>query len=308
MKVNIISGFLGAGKTTLINEMIKKRNTKDKLLIIENEFGQVSVDSEIIKNACGEDVNIREFSSGCICCSIAGNFINEMKNIIQSFDDYEVIIEPSGVAKLSEIINNLKSIKKIEVNKVITVVDGSNFENSLFNYKEYMENQIKSSENIVITKTENITKNKLNEIINTIKIINSEGKIFSSYLNDISFDDFVNYEDKTNYVSPFTSLYLKFMNKNLDFSFSLVSTTIKSNKIFLKEEIEDIFKKLSDYKIYGVILRGKGYLKCSDKEALEVQYTQGELKIRKTTVKKSGQLVIIGENIKKSKILEAFNA
>lgn len=308
MKVNIISGFLGAGKTTLINEMIKKRNTKDKLLIIENEFGQVSVDSEIIKNTCGEDVNIREFSSGCICCSIAGNFINEMKNVIKSFDEYEVIIEPSGVAKLSEVINNLKSIKKIELNKVVTVVDGSNFENSLFNYKEYMENQIKNSENIVITKTEDIDKCKLNEIIKTIKNINNEGEIFSQKLKDISFDDFSDYEEKTNYVSPFTSLYLKFMNKNLDFNTSLESTTVNCNKCFLKEEIENIFRKLSDYKTYGVILRGKGYLKCSDKEVLEVQYTQGELKIRKTTVKKSGQLVIIGENIKKNKILEAFNA
>jgi len=172
VKIDIVSGFLGAGKTTLIKKLLKEKLDSEKIAIIENEFGEIGIDGTLLKRA---GLEIKEINSGCICCSLAGDFGESVREIIDKFSPQRIIVEPSGVAKLSELIracreNNLRDL--VEVNMIVTIVDVLKFDLYLNNFGEFFEDQIKNAKVILLSRTDVVDEEKISSVIRSIRNLN----------------------------------------------------------------------------------------------------------------------------------------
>ena len=148
-KIEIVSGFLGAGKTTLIKKLLKEAFAGEKLVLIENEFGEIGVDGGFLKEA---GIEITEMNSGCICCSLVGDFGTALKEVLEKYAPDRVIIEPSGVGKLSDVVKAVEAVGE-KVNSSVTVVDGQKCNMYMKNFGEFFNNQIEIAGTIVISRT-----------------------------------------------------------------------------------------------------------------------------------------------------------
>lgn len=182
-KVDIFSGFLGAGKTTLIKKLIADGYNGAKLVLIENEFGQIGIDGGFLKES---GINITEMNSGCICCSLVGDFGTALKDVIKQFDPDRIIIEPSGVGKLSDVVAAVKNVEGTEICGTVTVIDASKCRIYLKNFKEFYENQIKYAGTIILSRTGNISQEKLDQAISLIREINDHSQIITTPWDDLS--------------------------------------------------------------------------------------------------------------------------
>ena len=161
-KVDIISGFLGAGKTTLIKKLLKEAYQGEKLVLIENEFGEISIDGGFLKDA---GIQISEMSSGCICCSLVGDFGKALREVKEQFQPDRILIEPSGVGKLSDVIvaveNTVADIPDMKLNSFVTVADAGKVKVYMKNFGEFYNNQIESAGTIILSRTQKLTQEKL---------------------------------------------------------------------------------------------------------------------------------------------------
>ena len=179
-KVDIVSGFLGAGKTTFIKEMIAKVYKGQRVVLIENEFGEIGIDSGFMKNA---GIEVTEMNSGCICCTLVGDFARSLKQVVEQFKPERVVIEPSGVGKLSDVAAAVADVSEeagVEINSRIAVVDGKKAKMYMKNFGEFYNNQIESATTIVISRTQNMDEAKLKECIELIREKNSEASIITT--------------------------------------------------------------------------------------------------------------------------------
>ena len=182
-KVDIFSGFLGAGKTTLIKKLISDGYNGQKLVLIENEFGQIGIDGGFLKES---GINITEMNSGCICCSLVGDFGTALKDVIDQFAPDRILIEPSGVGKLSDVVAAVKRVEGTEICGTVTVIDASKCRIYLKNFKEFYENQIKYAGTIILSRTGNISQEKLDQAIALIREINDHSQIITTPWDDLS--------------------------------------------------------------------------------------------------------------------------
>ncbi len=182
VKVDIISGFLGAGKTTLIKKLFSANFKNQKVALIENEFGEIGIDGAFLKDT---GVNIKEINSGCICCSLSGNFKEALLELISSYSLDRIIIEPSGVGKLSEVISAVKDVEGVKVNVLCTVVDGNKIKLYHKNFGEFYIDQIINANSIVLSKTEGFTQEKLVEVCEYIKKYNPTATIITTPVKEI---------------------------------------------------------------------------------------------------------------------------
>ena len=182
-KVDIFSGFLGAGKTTLIKKLISDGYNGQKLVLIENEFGQIGIDGGFLKES---GINITEMNSGCICCSLVGDFGTALKDVIDQFDPDRILIEPSGVGKLSDVVAAVERVEGTEICGTVTVIDASKCRIYLKNFKEFYENQIKYAGTIILSRTGNIAQDKLDQAIALIREINDHSQIITTPWDDLS--------------------------------------------------------------------------------------------------------------------------
>ena len=181
IKIDVISGFLGAGKTTLIQKLFKEGFDNEKIVLIENEFGEIGIDGGFLKES---GVNIKEINSGCICCSLVGDFSKSLKEVIETYNPDRIIIEPSGVGKLSDIKKAiLKMNDDIEINILTTVVDGSKAKLYIKNFGEFFNDQVKEASTVVLTRVDKINEEKLHEAIKMIKNINKYATIITTDIN-----------------------------------------------------------------------------------------------------------------------------
>ena len=161
-KIDIVSGFLGAGKTTLIKKMVKEAYQGEKLVLIENEFGEISIDGGFLKDA---GIQISEMSSGCICCSLVGDFGKALREVKEQFQPDRILIEPSGVGKLSDVIvaveNTVADIPDMRLNSFVTVADAGKVKVYMKNFGEFYNNQIESAGTIILSRTQKLTQEKL---------------------------------------------------------------------------------------------------------------------------------------------------
>ena len=176
-KVDIFSGFLGAGKTTLIKKLIADGYNGCKLVLIENEFGQIGIDGGFLKES---GINITEMNSGCICCSLVGDFGTALQDVIEQFAPDRILIEPSGVGKLSDVVAAVKRVEGTEICGTVTVIDASKCRIYLKNFKEFYENQIKYAGTIILSRTGNISQEKLDQAVALIREINDHSQIITT--------------------------------------------------------------------------------------------------------------------------------
>jgi len=180
-KINIISGFLGAGKTTLIRKLLNEVYKGQKVVLIENEFGEIGIDGGFLKEA---GVEITEMNSGCICCSLVGDFGTALKDVIDKYEPDRIIIEPSGVGKLSDVIKAVKDVQKdipqIELDSYVTVADANKCKMYMKNFGEFFNNQIEHASTIILSRTQNMNQEKLEQVVKLIREINTEATIITT--------------------------------------------------------------------------------------------------------------------------------
>lgn len=187
-KVDIISGFLGAGKTTFIKKMIDQVYAGEKLVLIENEFGEIGIDGGFLKDA---GIEITEMNSGCICCTLVGDFSEALQKVLKEYEPDRVLIEPSGVGKLSDIVKAIEAVKKkaeIEINGRITVVDGKKAKLYLKNFGEFFEDQVKHASTIVVSRTQMMTDEKIEECVHMLREENADAAIISTPWEELGKD------------------------------------------------------------------------------------------------------------------------
>ena len=182
IKVDIISGFLGAGKTTVIKKLFEAAYQGQKLVLIENEFGEIGIDGSFLKES---GVNIKEINSGCICCSLVGDFSTSMKEVIETYQPERIVIEPSGVGKLSDIAKAVKEVEGVQLNVLATVVDGPKCKVYMKNFGEFFDDQVRTADTIIISKTDKMANDVLNQTIELLKNQNDHANIITTSIFDL---------------------------------------------------------------------------------------------------------------------------
>ncbi|MBR2376927.1 MAG: GTP-binding protein [Clostridia bacterium] len=207
IKVDIISGFLGAGKTTLIKKLFEGAFKREKVALIENEFGEIGIDGTFLKDS---GIEIKEINSGCICCSLVGNFEKSLQELIEKYNPDRIIIEPSGVGKLSEVVKAVEGAGlDLKLNILCTVVDGGKCKMYFKNFGEFYVDQISEANTIVVSKTDKLTEEKVIDACEFIKTYNPTATLITT---------------------PVTQLNGAFLLENLEDSVSLVDMIIKELK------------------------------------------------------------------------------
>ena len=180
-KIDIVSGFLGAGKTTLIKKLLAEAFPGEKLVLIENEFGEISIDGGFLKDS---GVQISEMSSGCICCSLVGDFDRALKDVHEQFHPDRILIEPSGVGKLSDVIvaveNTVKDVPDMKLNSFVTVADATKVKIYMKNFGEFYNNQIESAGTIILSRTQRLSQEKLEAAVALLREKNPNAAILTT--------------------------------------------------------------------------------------------------------------------------------
>ena len=295
MKILIISGFLGAGKTTFIKELAKR--TKKEIAIFENEYGTSGVDGDILKEAT--KVNIWELTEGCICCSVKGDFAASVLTIANTVNPEYLVIEPTGVAMLSNLITNLKQIEyeHIKLMAPIVIVDALSLERYKNEFPEIYKDQIEFADTVIFSKSENLSDNEKEKLGIEVKSINNSCNIVSDHYS-------------TQPDSWWDSLLLKYLDGTVDIpikdetaempdSFSLNNISVRSVEKFI------IFLENLIRGLYGNVFRAKGSFSI---RGLNLRFDVADKRylVELDTDEISDKVVFIGNDIKKQKIREVF--
>ena len=297
-KIDIFSGFLGAGKTTLIKKLIKEAYTGEKIVLIENEFGEIGIDGGFLKDA---GIEITEMNSGCICCSLVGNFAEALKKVLAEFAPDRIIIEPSGVGKLSDVIKAVEGIgeKDIVLNSFTTVADATKCKMYMKNFGEFYNNQIEHANSIILSRTDGMNEEKLAESIAMLKEKNPSATIITTAWNKLDGKAILDAMEHRDTMKAALELIEEEQCHDHEHEHDhdhehehehchehehdenctcgchdhehghdhshhhhadevFVSCGAETAKKYTKEEIENILDKLSDEKKYGTVLRAKG--------------------------------------------------
>ena len=182
-KIDIISGFLGAGKTTLIQKLIKEVYAGKKVVLVENEFGEIGIDGGFLKDA---GIVVNEINSGCICCTLQGDFRNALQEVVKKYDPDHIIIEPSGVGKLSDILVVIKDVEGLQLNSYSTVVDAKRCEIYHKNFKEFFDDQISTAACVILSRTQLVDEETLQKDIAIIRELNHDARIITTPWDDLS--------------------------------------------------------------------------------------------------------------------------
>lgn len=185
-KIDIISGFLGAGKTTLIQKLLKEAFTKEQVVLIENEFGEIGIDGGFLKDA---GIEIREMNSGCICCSLVGDFGKALKEVLVQYQPDRILIEPSGVGKLSDVMKAVRDVQgelEISLNSYTTVVDAKKCKTYLRNFGEFFKNQVEFAGAIIVSRTDLVEEKKVMECVKVLREINPKAAIITTPIASLS--------------------------------------------------------------------------------------------------------------------------
>ncbi len=193
-KIDIFSGFLGAGKTTLIKKLIKEGYHNEQIVLIENEFGEIGIDGGFLKEA---GIQINEMNSGCICCSLVGDFREALTKVLEQFHPDRILIEPSGVGKLSDVINAVKSVASEEVvlNSFVTVADASKVKSYMKNFGEFYNNQIEFASTIILSRTQSVSDEKLSKALELIREHNTKASVVTTPWDDLTGDQILSATD-----------------------------------------------------------------------------------------------------------------
>ena len=184
-KIDIISGFLGAGKTTLIKKLLKDAYQNEQVVLIENEFGEIGIDGGFLKEA---GIEIREMDSGCICCSLVGDFYTSLKEVIEKYSPDRIIIEPSGVGKLSDVITAVEKAtdENVVLNSYTTVIDVTKCKSYLKNFGEFYKNQLEHAGAVILSRTDKVSAAKAEQTLELIRTVNETAPVITTPIEQLS--------------------------------------------------------------------------------------------------------------------------
>ena len=341
VKVDIISGFLGAGKTTLIKNLFKSSMKNEKVVLIENEFGEIGVDGTFLKES---GVEIKEINSGCICCSLVGDFSSSMKEVVEKFNPDRIIIEPSGVGRLSDIIKAVEKVEEeLKINIVATVVDGGKCKMYHKNFGEFYNDQIAQAKTVIVSKTEKLSESKINDALEIIRELNPDVTVITTPVSELDPEKVLDtlQSDKSGYDELLKSLLEEAEHEHHHHHHDddddedehehchhhhdddddgehhchhhhadevFTSWGEETAKAYSKAELDAILKTLADENAgLGIILRAKGFVKAKDDEKwYYFDLVAGDYEIRSGAPDVIGRVCVIGSKIDEKKISELF--
>ena len=319
-KVDIISGFLGAGKTTFIKKLIEDVFPGERLVLIENEFGEIGIDGGFLKDA---GIEITEMNSGCICCTLVGDFSKALVKVLDEYHPDRVIIEPSGVGKLSDVARAIEAVEKdadIEIDGRITVVDGKKAKMYMKNFGEFFKDQVEHASTIVVSRTQMMTDEKVEECVHTLREENAEATIISTPWDELGKEAISHALTKG---AEIESLFEDHEDHDHDHDHCdhdhhdhdhhdhdhdcccghdhdhhhhhhaddvFTSWGKETPKKYNKEELDTILQKLSKDDSYGMILRSKGILQTEDGSWIQFDLVPGEYEIREGSAEYKGRI------------------
>ena len=340
-KVDIISGFLGAGKTTLIKKLLEEKLYNEKLVLIENEFGEIGIDGTILSKS---GIEIKEINSGCICCTLVGDFEKAIREVVDKYKPDRIIIEPSGVGKLSDVIKACETSKLkdiLAVNMLVAVVDVMKFQIYISNFGEFYENQIKSAKTIIISRTQKADVAKIQSVVASIRKLNEDANIVTTPWDSIEADKIIAVAERDlalsleNQLKASKKVILKrngvakkcgcghehihndknhdvcgcednnhMHNHRADEVFDVWG--IETPGLFSFNQLERILLNLSREATFGMVLRGKGFLQAKENKWVQFDYVHGEYDIKDTDADYTGRICIIGRGLNKEELKKAF--
>ncbi len=343
-KVDIISGFLGAGKTTFIKKLINEVFTGEKLVLIENEFGEIGIDGGFLKEA---GIEITEINSGCICCTLVGDFSKALKKVIEEYHPDHVIIEPSGVGKLSDVAKAVEDVKKdvdIEITGRITVIDGKKAKMYLKNFGEFFEDQVKHASTIVVSRTQMMTDEKVEECVHMLREENAKASIISTPWEELGKEAVMHALEHGEEIEGLFEEHHEHHHHahssgcgcgchhdhghhhhggcsghehshddcsghdhhhHADEIFT--SWGRETAHKYTEEELDYIVKALSETEGYGTILRSKGIVAMTDGSWKQFDLVPEEYEVRSGQPDYTGRLCVIGTALKEDELLKLFH-
>lgn len=311
VKIDIFSGFLGAGKTLLIKKLISTGAYKENIAIIENEFGEVSIDSLILRDT---NIKIREINSGCICCEVTGDFKEACIEVIDKYKPDRIIIEPSGVAKLTDIIKVFKEADlrdKVVIENLITVINPEKYDSYITNFKEFYIDQIKNAKKIVISRVEKVDNLKIAKIEKSIRSINTKSEIIRKPYNELNSNEILNESlnsEKLRIENSSFKASLKGIVKEKSTAKDVFeSYAIYPKNIFSKAELNAKFKFIASSKAYGDIIRAKGVINLREGNYGQFDYAGEEFELREMKKKIDSVISFIGVNLNKEELKKFFS-
>ena len=323
-KVDIISGFLGAGKTTFIKQLIDQAFAGEKLVLIENEFGEIGIDGGFLKDA---GIEITEMNSGCICCTLVGDFSEALKKVLEEYQPDRVIIEPSGVGKLSDIVKAIEDVKKdadIEIDGRITVVDGKKAKLYLKNFGEFFKDQVEHASAIVISRTQAMSDDKIEECVHMLRDENKEAAIISTPWAQLGKEAIIHALEKGSELAGLLeethgqecchhehhhheheACGHEHHHHHADEIFT--SWGKETAHKYTKEELDFMLKALSETEAYGTVLRSKGIIQMSDGSWRQFDLVPQEYEVREGQPDYTGRLCVIGKDLKEEELMTLFH-
>jgi G3E family GTPase len=311
-EIYIISGFLGAGKTTLIQKLLKEAFKNNKVVLITNDFGEIGVDAALLKSG---GVEVQDLNSGCICCSLSGDFVKALKELLSRFHPESIIIEPSGVGKLSDIMKACSDPRiqpLVEVKTKITVVDATRCKMYLDNFGEFFADQIQNADVILLSHTHDFP-DKVNGAHRVVTSLNARSVVFSGPWDQITSTEIIYPEQEHHAQSECLNHTHVFNCGHRDHEHDhghdhaaediFDTVTIRTNQIF---SIEDLRNRISNMErsAQGTILRAKGIVRSLN-GYINLQYLPGDIRI--TSCAASGDMLcIIGRNLNRQELVYFF--
>jgi len=345
VKVDIFSGFLGAGKTTLIRKLIKEAYD-EKLVLIENEFGEIGIDGGFLKDT---GVQINEMNSGCICCTLVGDFKTALRQVIDQYKPERILIEPSGVGKLSDVIIAVQDagIEEIELNGFTTVVDAKLCKMYMANFGEFYENQVEHASSVILSHTKGLSEEKIKECVDIIREHNDHASIVTTDWDELTGRQILDtMEQKKTLSAELDRLREEAYaeeeahhhehehhhhdhehehehehdhehhhhehehehehgHHHADEIFSDIGEET-ANKYTMKQ-IEEALEALQNEEQCGQILRAKGIVEGTDGQWIHFDYVPGEPEVRTGDAEPTGMICVIGVDIKEDTVRGLFN-
>ena len=332
-KVDIFSGFLGAGKTTLIKKLIEEAYKGEKVVLIENEFGEIGIDGGFLKDA---GVEINEMNAGCICCSLVGDFGKALEKVLDQFHPDRILIEPSGVGKLSDIIQAVENLdlEDVKLNGFTTVVDAKKAKIYMKNFGEFYNNQVEHASSIILSHTKGMDEEKLEKVVKLLREHNDHAVIITTDWDALDGKQILAAMERRDTIEE--ALHLLEEEHEHDHEHEhhhdhdhdhddhcccghdhdheghhhadevFDSIGIETTKKFTMERIGEMLSALDDQKEYGFVLRAKGIVEGEDGKWIHFDYVPGEEDVRTGSAEVTGRLCVIGTDIDEDKIRKLF--
>ena len=332
--IDIYSGFLGAGKTTLIKKMIQEAYCGQQLVLIENEFGEIGIDGGFLQDA---GINITEMNSGCICCSLVGDFGKALEEVISTYHPDRVIIEPSGVGKLSDVIAAVEKVtgEDVVLGYTVAVADAGKVKVYMKNFGEFYNNQIETASTIILSRTDSIPQAKLDTAVELLRQHNAEATLVTTPWTQLTGEQLLQaMEGQTSVAKALQELEHEHHHHHHDEDCCcghnhehhhhhhedgcccghhhdhhadevFTSWGVETTRKFAVDDIKSVLKQM-DENAFGTILRAKGIVACAEGGWIHFDYVPEEADVRMGSAGVIGKLCVIGSNLNEAAIAAAF--